>query len=197
MWLNLLRWLAIHCVSSFFLTAIGSQILSHDKYLQNLDILLWLLCLVTWYISLIWLDYIAPPLPYLWLIITRIYTVIGWLPKYIALPLLMKVTWLKFDLWLVDYHKASSIALSNSLIWSGISSIFTGAEVLFAFGDLSDPDSNDILEFAKSSLTFRPKALPNEPWNDEKNISRFNPLYSDGFSYTYWYNNYGTAHCVL
>ena len=104
------------------------------------------------------------------------------------------------DLWLADYHKASSIALSNSLIWSGISSIFTGAEVLLAFGDLSDPDSNDILEFAKSSFTFRPNALPNEPWNYEKNISWFNLLYFDGFSYTYfffWYNKYGTAHCVL
>ena len=25
----------------------------------------------------------------------------------------------------------------------------------------------------------------------------FDPLYFDGFSRTYWYNKYGTTHCVL
>ena len=55
------------------------------------------------------------------------------------------------------------MALSNSLIWSGISSVVTGAEVLFALGDLSDPDSIEILECVISSLTFLPKARPREP----------------------------------
>ena len=28
-------------------------------------------------------------------------------------------------------------------------------------------------------------------------VTKFNPLYSDGFSHTYRYNKYGIAHCVF